>query len=145
MAFAIYSTDIDPTTDPENASPAPADLVVLDQDPIYGEYDEQAGSEGRGSVHQTFGGVVVQDFGAVNGDGRIRISDRDAISDATVLALRELHDTAGGEYYFTDGMDIYKVKFARPDGFKAWKNLLFAAKGYTVYSYELNLIITERM
>jgi len=96
-------------------------------------------------VHQTFGGVVVQDFGAVNGDGRIRISDRDAISDATVLALRELHDTADGEYYFTDGMDIYKVKFARPDGFRAWKNLLFAAKGYTVYSYELNLIITERM
>jgi hypothetical protein len=145
MAFAIYSTDIDPTTDPENASPAPADLVVLDQDPIYGEYDEQAGSEGRGSVHQTFGGIVVQDFGVVSGDGRIRIAEKDALDQSTVTALRALHATVDGEYYFTNAVDIYKVRFMRPDGFKAWKNLLWAAHGKTVYSYELNLIVTEKL
>ena len=141
MAFALYSTDISPTTNPGGASPSPASLAVFDQDPIFGEYDTLAGSIGRGSVQQTFGGVVVQDFGVVAGDGRIRIAERDAMSQAVADSIRAMHGIPNGQFYFTDGVGVWRVQFARPDGFKAWRNLLWAAKGHTVYSYEINLIL----
>ena len=141
MAFALYSTDISPTTNPAGASPSPASLAVFDQDPIFGEYDNLAGGIGRGSVQQTLGGVIVQDFGVVAGDGRIRIAERDAMSQAVVDSIQTMHDAVDGEYYFTDGIDVRRVKFARPDGFRAWRNLLWAAKGHFVFSYEINLIL----
>jgi len=141
MAFALYSTDIIPTTNPAVASPPPASLAVFDQDPIFGEYDFLAGSIGRGSVQQAFGGVIVQDFGGVAGDGRIRIAERDAMSQAVVDSIQTMHDAVDGEYYFTDGIDVRRVKFARPDGFRAWRNLLWAAKDHIIFSYEINLIV----
>lgn len=143
MAFALYSTDISPTTDPGSASPLPALLAVFDQDPIFGEYDVLAGSIGRGSVHQTFAGIVIQDFGIVAGDGRIRIAERDAMSRPVVDSIQAMHDVVGGEYYFTDGMDVWRVKFARPDGFRAWMNLLWAAKGHIIFSYEINMLVLQ--
>lgn len=141
MAFALYTTDIIPTTNPAEASPPPASLAVFDQDPIFGEYDTLAGSIGRGSVQQTLGGVVVQDFGIVAGDGRIRIVERDAMSQAVVDSIQTMHGIPNGQFYFTDGIDVWRVQFTRPNGFRAWRNLLWAARGHVVYSYEINLIV----
>ena len=140
--FAFYSTDINPTKDPQNADPAPAQLVVLDEEPsVDGTYSQQEGDIGRGGVIKTLGGIVTQDFGIINGDQRITISDRDALTATTIAALKALHETIDGEYWFTDGHDVYKVRFARPNGFRCWRNLLWAAHGLTIYSYEINLIV----
>lgn len=144
--FAFYSTDISPTIDPANADPAPATLVVLDQPPILppGQYNFDAGETGRGSVIQTLGGNVIQDFGVIAGDGRISFSDTDALSSTTVAALKTIHETVDGEYYFTDGFSVWKVRFLRPNGFKYRKNLFWAQHGQSIYSYEIHLIVISQ-
>lgn len=144
--FAFYSMDIDPTTDPANADPAPETLVVLDQVPILGDgqYDLQAGEIGRGSVIQTLSGVVIQDFGVVDGDQRISFSDSDALDSATVTDLKTLHETIDGEYYFTDGFNVWTVRFARPGGFICQRNLFWAQHDEEIYSYEINLIVVSK-
>jgi len=146
--FAIYSTDIDPTTDPASANPAPATLVVFPQDPIFGdaEFDEERGAAGRGSHMRTLGGVVVQDFGPQEKDGAIYIADRRVLVEGTFIAdMRALHDTVDGEYYFTEGLRVWKVRFARPDGFRAWRDLLFKIReAVDVWSYEINLLVVAR-
>lgn len=144
--FAFYSTEIDPTTDPANADPAPATLVVLDQQPIFGSYDLHGGETGRGSVFQTLGGVAIQDFGVFDEDQRISFSEDDApISADTIAALSVIHETVDGEYYFTDGSEIWLVRFARPNGFRHRRNLFWAAHGQDAFSYEINLIVVARL
>jgi hypothetical protein len=145
MAFSLYSTEATPTTTPETLSPAAATLITLDQDPLFGSYDPEAGTMGRGSQSQTLGGVVVQDFGVCLQDQRIKITDDNALSQATVDSLRSASAIAGGEYFFTDGYEVWKVAFLRPGGFRAWRNMLYAANGVTIYSYEMNLIILEEL
>ena len=142
--FAFYSTDIDPTTDPANADPAPSTLVVLDQPPLFGEYDPGGGEMGRGSVHLTLGGQVIQDFGVFEEDQRISFSDSDALSSATVAALKALHEAIDGEYYFTDGYNVWKIRFARPGGFRSRRNLFWAHHGTNIFSYEINLIVVSK-
>jgi hypothetical protein len=149
--FAFYSTEIQPTVSPATASPAPVTLVVLDQPPIFGTYDFDAGEMGRGSVIQTLGGVVIQDFGVTPGDGRISFSENDALTKPVKEALDVIHKVVDGEYFFTDGFKIWRVRFARPNGFKARKNLLMAQyadePGYPGdrYSYEINLIVVAEL
>lgn len=143
--FAFYSTEIQPTVSPATASPAPATLVVLDQPPIFGTYDFDAGEVGRGSVIPTLGGNVIQDFGVIEGDGRISFSETDALTTETVNALKAIHRVVDGEYFFTDGFQIWRVRFARPNGFKARKNLFWAQHGESIYSYEVNLIIVAEL
>jgi len=145
MAFSIYSTEVAATTTPETLSPAPTVLITLDQDPLFGSYDPEAGTMGRGSQNQTLGGVVVQDFGVCLQDQRIKITEDNALSQATVDALRTVSATIDGEYYFTDGYDIWRVAFLRPGGFRAWRNMLYAANGVTIYSYEINFVVLEEM
>jgi hypothetical protein len=144
--FAFYSTDIDPTVDPANADPAPETLVVLDQPPILGDgrVDMQIGDAGRGSVIQTLGGAVIQDFGVYEEDGRISFGESDALSADVVDDLQTIHDVVDGEYYFTDGFRVWKVRFARPNGFKARLNLFWAQHDESIYSYEINLIIISQ-
>jgi hypothetical protein len=147
MDFAFYSVDIDPTTDPASADPAPETLVVLEQAPLLGQgvCDLHAGETGRGSVIRTLGGAVVQDFGVVNGDQRISFSDTDALGADTIAALTAIHETVDGEYYFTDGYDIWRVRFARPNGFKYRRNLFWAHHGTMIYSYEINLVVVASL
>ena len=142
--FTFYSTDIDATTDPANADPAPATLVALDQPPYFGDYDLQAGALGRGSVHQTLGGHVVQDFGVFASDDRLSFSETDALSSATVTNLKTLFETVNGEYYFTDGHNVWTIRFARPNGFIHRRNLLFAHHATHIFSYEINLIVVSK-
>lgn len=145
MAFALYSTEAVPTTTPASLSPTPAIFVALDQNPLFGVYEPEAGQMGRGSQTQTLGGVVVQDFGVYLQDQRIKIADDNALSQATVDALRSVSAIPGGTYFFTDGYEVWRVAFMRPGGFRAWRNMLFAANGITIYSYEMNLIILEEL
>ena len=144
--FAFYSTEIDPTVDPASADPAPNILVVLDQPPILGDgmYDFQGGEIGRGSVIPTLGGAVIQDFGVVAKDGRISFSESDALSQPVVTDLKTIHEVVDGEYYFTDGFNVWTVRFIRPGGFVYRKNLYWAQHGQSVYSYEINLIIISQ-
>ena len=146
--FCLYSTDIAATTDPAGASPAPAILVPFARDPLLGdgEFDESAGDTGRGSRFKTLGGVVCQDFGVQAGDGRIFIADKKVLVDGSFIAdMRAIHAAVDAEYFFTDGLRVWKVRFARPAGFKAWRHLLFKVReNANVYSYEINLDVISR-
>lgn len=143
--FYIYSTEIAATLDPANAVPAPATLVELDQDPtLSGDYDPEAGTAGRGSVIPTAGGAVFQEFPARITDQRIVFADTDALTAATVTALRSLY-TTGGEWFFTDGYECWRVRFQRPDGLKLRRNLLWSYHGHPRWSYEIALVPTELM
>lgn len=148
--FAFYSTEIDPTVDPANADPAPATLVVLDQPPIFGNFNSQGGEIGRGTVISTLGGNIIQDFGVVVTDERISFSESDALTESTITGLKAIHVVVDGEYYFTDGFRVWKVRFARPGGFLYRLNLLMKQyadePGYPGdrYSYEINLIVISK-
>lgn len=139
--FCIYSTDIAATLDPQNADPAPATLVVFEQDPIFGEYDQAAGSTGRGSKFETLGDVVFQDFGVVEKDGQIRIAEENvpmAAGSTFIADVETLHAAVATDYYFTDGVACWKVRFARPGGFVYRQNLFFKIKeNLDVFSYEI--------
>ena len=136
--FAFYSTDIDPTTDPANASPQPETIVVLRRDPIAGEYDPMGGNPTRGAVIPTLGGVVVQEYDDIISDQRITISDKDALTQSNIDTLKTM--ASSGEWYFTDGYDIWKVQFSRPRGFTYRRNILLAHSGKTVYNYDIELV-----
>jgi hypothetical protein len=144
--FAFYSTDIDPTTDPANADPAPSTLVVLEQVPILGnaQYDLMSGEIGRGSVIRTLGGVVIQDFGIIDGDQRITFSDADALGASCVADLKTIHETVDGQYYFTDGFNVWTVRFSRPGGFVYRRNLFWAQHNQEIYSYSISLIVVSQ-
>lgn len=144
--FAFYSTDIDPTVDPANADPAPTTLVVLDQPPVLGDgqYDLQGGGTRRGSVHKTFGGAVIQDFGVVEKGGVISFSESDALSQDVVTALKTIHAVVDGQYYFTDGFRVWTVQFAPSNGFIPRLNLFWKQHDVTIYSYEINLIVISK-
>uniref|UniRef100_A0A6M3J6N5 Uncharacterized protein n=1 Tax=viral metagenome TaxID=1070528 RepID=A0A6M3J6N5_9ZZZZ len=136
--FSFYSTDIDPTNDPVNASPSPSILVTLNRDPLTGTYDPQAGDSHRGSVIPTLGGVIIQEYTANIKDQRIKISDTDALTQENINTLRTV--AASGEWYFTDGYDIWKVQFSKPRGFVYRRNILIAHSGKTIYDYEIELV-----
>jgi hypothetical protein len=144
--FSFYTTEIVPTLNPGGANPQPATLVVLDRDPEPEDYEPLAGAEGRGSVTATLGGAVRQDFGFFEEDGRLHFSGRDCMSQSTMGALRTLSRVIGGEFYFTDGYECWRVGFARPNGFRSWLNLLWRREGITVFSYEISLnVITKEI
>ncbi len=138
--FSFYSTEITATTDPANAIPAPAILVVLHRDPIVGTYDPEAGNSHRGSVIPTLGGAIVQEYTKNIKDQRIKIADQDALTDGNISTLRTI--SASGEWYFTDGYDVWKTQFSKPRGFVAQRNILIAKSGRTIYDYEIELIPT---
>ncbi|CCK81196.1 hypothetical protein [Desulfobacula toluolica] len=143
--FRIYSTDISATLNPDSSSPVPATLIIFDQDPVFSEYNPAGSAQDRGSVIRTLGGVVIQDFGVSVQDGLISFSDTAALNQATVTALQSAYETIDGQWYFTDGYECWKVQFSRnPKGFRAWRNILYAYNNYTIFSYEINLIVISK-
>lgn len=145
VRFVLYSTDRAASLTPLTLDPAPATLIDLGEDPIFGDFDPNAGAKGRGTRIATLGGAVDQDFGSFVADGRIRLSVQNApIAAATIAALEAAFEAVDTEYYFTQGVDCWKVKFVKPDGFKAWRNLFWKSKSEDVFSYELFLKITAK-
>lgn len=143
--FCIYSTEVSPTVDPDNAAIAPDTLIVFDQDPLFGEYDPNGSDQDRGTVIRTLGGVVVQDFGLVEQDGVITLSDTDALEADTVTALKTAYAVVDGQYYFTDGYECWKVQFSRnPKGLKFFRNILAAYHGTHLFSYEIQLLVISK-
>lgn len=124
----------------------PATLIDLGEEPLFGDYDPQAGSSGRGTRIPTLGGAVDQDFGSFASDGRIALALSDVPLDAeTVSALESAYATVDGQYYFTDSVSCWKVKFAKPEGLRIRQNLLYqASAGVGVYSIELLLKIDSK-
>jgi hypothetical protein len=142
--FVIFSTELGPETDPWPDHESYAKIVRFDRDPIAtGKYDPYAGTEMRGSVIATLGGVVVQDFGKQIMDQRIAISDEAAMSESTVEALTALYEVASAEYYFTDGYDCWLVQFARPNGLITRRNLISSFFGIPMFDYEIMLVVKE--
>ena len=72
---------------------------------------------------------------------RIRVL-RESVHDLT--ALENACATVDGEFYFSDSVNCWKVRFARPDGLKAWRNLFWKANSKDVFSYELSLNVISK-
>jgi hypothetical protein len=143
--FSIYSTDVSATLAPDTLTPAPETLIVFDQDPLFSSYDPDAGGQDRGTIIRTLGGVVVQDFGVVEGDGIITFSDTNALVATTVSALKTAYETLDGQFYFTDGYECWKVQFSRnPKGLKTFRNILAAYHGTHLFSYEIQLLVISK-
>lgn len=142
--FRIYSTDITPTVDPDSAIPAPATLIAFGEDPDAADYSPSSSNPDRGSVWDTFGGKVYQDFGVLDVDETITFSGSVVLTQAVVTALKSAYETLDTEWYFTDGYNCWKVRFSRdPKGFRYWRDIFFAAKGKTYFSYEIQLLVVS--
>lgn len=116
-------------------------MIDFAEEPLSGQYDPNAGNYGRGSRIQTLGGAVDQDFGQFAQDGKISLSLADVKLSSTLIAnLRSLFEAIGTQFYFTDSVNCWKVKFAKPGGLKVYQNLWYkGAANENVYSIELLL------
>lgn len=124
----------------------PAAMIDFGEEPLFGDYNPNAGTAGRGARIQTLGGAVDQDFGSFDEDGRIALSFADVVlSSVAIAALQSAYEAVDGQYYFTDSVSCWKVKFAKPDGLRIHQNLLYKAAGnVNVYSIELLLKIDSK-
>lgn len=66
--------------------------------------------------------------------------DGEWLSESTVSALKTAYAAANTEYYFTDGLDCWKVRF---QSMNAWKHQFWAEHGMINYSYEITFYIVE--
>lgn len=146
IKFALYSTEIAATVDPWNASPEPATLIDLGEDGIFGDYNPNAGTSGRGTRIQTLGGAVDQDFGAFEEDGRITLALSSVpIAEATITALMAAYVATDQQYYWTDSVNCWLVKFVKPDGLKVSRVLFYkAAANEDVFSIEIALKVVSK-
>ena len=146
VKFALFSLDRGASVNPWGLNPQPATMIDLDEDPIFGDYDPHAGSSGRGCRIPTLGGAVDQDFGSFATDGRIKLAVRDSFIAASVMAaMAAAFAAVDTQYYFTDSLNCWKVKFDKPGGFKSWRNLYWkSAENADVFSYEIFLKIDSK-
>jgi len=146
IRFALYSTEISATPDPWNASPAPTTLIDLAEDGIYGDYNPAAGSSARGTRITTLGGAVDQDFGAYDEDGRITLALSSVpIDESTITDLLAAYAAVDQEYYWTDSVNCWTVKFVKPDGLRVSRVLFYkAAADENVFNVELALKVMSQ-
>lgn len=146
--FRLYSIDIDPTLTPDTAVPAPATLIAWDHDPIENGIDE-AEPDGRGSITETGScGTVFQDFGVPEAGGTLTVagdaSEGEWLTPETVASFRAAYRAVNTEYYFTDGIRCWKVRWQRkPAGFHVWMNQFWAEHGVKDYSYEFVFVVVK--
>ena len=153
MLFYLYSTD--------DADPAEAATVALawQADTLESEYDPAFEWAGRGSDVPTLGGHVIQDYGVVEQDRKIRCAGWLEADEAAALEAAYI---AGGEYHFTArkqtgvAAEVWKVQFRRvPRGFTAVLEATTFATGrlisepvaadYERYRYELVLLVVAKI
>lgn len=145
--FRLYSTEISPTTRPDDDGP---DLNIRwDHDPLKTGGFEIAEPEGRGAVIPTGNlGTVFHDLGVPSAGGMITISGDvtggEYLLPATVAAFRAAYHDVGQEYYLTDGHDVWLVRWSRkPAGFHVWKHQFWAEHGRLEYSYRFVFVIVR--
>ncbi len=126
------------------------DVTEFYQDPVGGIYNSRYEWERRGSILPCLSGVQVQDFGFDMQDRKIFISDQYALKQSHVDALWAKCSQRNAEWYFTDGVHVFKVVFWKffyePKGSLWFKGLQLAqppADRYTWYSYEITLLVRE--
>lgn len=124
----------------------PITFIDLGEDPVHGDYDPNAGSQGRGARVPTLGGAVDQDFGSNAKDGRIRLAVSDSyLATSVMTALAAAFAAVDTQYYFTDSVNCWTVKFDKPGGFRFRRNLFFwSALATDVFGYELSLKIDSK-
>jgi hypothetical protein len=145
VKFAIFSLERGASIDPWSLNPQPATMIDLGEEPLHGKFDATAGSRGRGSRIQTLGGAVDQDFGVFIQDGRIVLgADNVAMATSVITALEAAFTAVGAQYFVTDSINCWKVKFARPDGLKWWRQLFWKAQGQDVFSYEITFNVDSK-
>jgi len=146
VKFAIYSTEKAASLNPWAYDPAPTVFIDLGEDPIWGEYDPYGGEVYRGSRIVTLGGSVDQDFGEYPASARITLTVRDsALASGVETKLRNAYAAVDAEYRFTDTVNCWKVRFAKPHGLKLYRNLFWkSASNQDVYSYELILNVVSK-
>lgn len=147
--FRLYSVDIDPTLTPDVATPAPAVNIAWDHDPLESGIKEEE-PEGRSSMTETGGnGVVFQDFGVPEAGGTLTISgnaqpDGEWLTPATVVLFRAAYRAVNTEYFLTDGVRCWRVRWSRnPAGFGVWMNQFWAEHGKREYSYEFVFVVVK--
>lgn len=142
--FRLYSTDVATTLTPSSLETPPATLIVWDHDPIKSQGIQETPPARRGQVIRTGTGVVYHDHGVIEGDGTLTVTgntdDGEWLSESTVSALKTAYAAANTEYYFTDGLDCWKVRF---QSMNAWKHQFWAEHGMINYSYEITFYIVE--
>jgi hypothetical protein len=150
--FRLYSTDVAATLNPdalghETPTPittAPATLIKWDHDPIKSQGLQITPPARRGQAIRTGTGVVYHDHGVVEGDGTLTVTgntdDGEWLAAATVASLQTAYETANAQWYFTDGLDCWKVRF---QSMNTWRHQLWAEHGITNYSYEITFYIVE--
>ena len=126
------------------------DVTEFYQDPVGGQYDSRYEWERRGSIHMCLSGVIVQDFGYDMQDRKILISDEYAMRQAQVDALWAKCVQRNREWYFTDGVHVFKVVFWRftydPHGsfwFQGLQHNQPPDNKWIWYSYEMTLLVRE--
>ena len=142
--FRLYSTDVTATLTPSTLETPPATLIVWDHDPIRSQGIQETPPARRGQVIRTGTGVVYHDHGVVEGDGTLTVTgstdDGEWLSEACISALKVAYAAADTEYYFTDGLDCWRVRF---QSMNSWKHQFWAEHGMINYSYELTFLIVS--
>ena len=148
IEFTLYS--IDATGNPPDPSTATTKIIL----PLPTSQKQPSADsifqmpEGRGTVIETYGGVIVQDFGIPSdlAGGRIFLEDGPILTSTVKSALDLAYAAVDTSWNFTDGINYYKVKFSRnPSGFHAWLNYILHNAGLTRYSYKMELIIEQKV
>ena len=147
--FRLYSTDVAATLTPSSLGTPPATLIVWDHDPIESGIAEEE-PDGRGAVIKTGAlGTVFHDLGVPNAGGTLTIAgnatDGEWLTPTTVAAFRAAYRTVNAEWYLTDGIRCWKVRWRRkPAGLQVWMNQFWAEHGKVEYSYEFTFLIVEQ-
>jgi len=145
IKFAIYSIDITATLNPWNANPQPATFIDLAEEPIHGTYDMESGTRGRGCRIQTLSSVFDQDFGVQEEDAAITLSLQDIpFTTVQAAALEVAFAAVDINYYFTDSVNCWMVKFAKPGGLKLRRNMFWKAQAADVFNIELALKVNSK-
>jgi hypothetical protein len=148
-SYRLFSTEQGASLTPSTLETPPTTLIVFDHDPLKGGVVVTP-PEGRGKVIRTKNGVVYHDFGVVEGDGMLyvagNVSEGEWLTPATVAALKAAEAVVGAEYFFTDGVSCWKVRWSRqPRGFRAWYDAMWARVGRIEYSYEINFLVVAKV
>ena len=142
--FRLYSTDVAATVAPSSLETPPATLIVWDHDPIKSQGIQETPPARRGQAIRTGTGVVYQDFGVIEGDGTLTVAgntdDGEWLSAATVAALRTAYAATDTEFYFTDGFNVWRVRFQSAS---FWRHQFWAEHGIQNFSYEITFLIVE--
>ena len=148
--FRLYSTDVAATLTPSSLGTPPATLISWTHDPIRAGITEEE-PDGRGAVIATGNlGTVFHDLGVPDAGGTLTISgnatDGEWLTPAVVASFRVAYKVAGAEWYLTDGIRCWKVRWRRqPAGFKVWMDQFWAEHGKAEYSYEFTFVVVEQM